>query len=82
MRRTSRALHWTLSGFVVPDVMLPHNGCCEIWYLKEVFPEMPLIGSFEFFIAGQVPVLALDVVDQYRLIPAQQRGDDHADTFA
>ena len=36
------------SGFV-PDVMLGHNGWGELWYLKEVFPNTPLIGYFEFF---------------------------------
>ena len=36
------------SGFV-PDVMLGHNGWGEIWYLKDVFPDAPLIGYFEFF---------------------------------
>ena len=36
------------SGFV-PDVMLAHNGWGELWYLKEVFPDTPLIGYFEFF---------------------------------
>jgi len=36
------------SGFV-PDVMLAHNGWGELWYLKEVFPDVPLIGYFEFF---------------------------------
>ena len=36
------------AGFV-PDVMLGHNGWGEIWYLKDVFPETPLIGYFEFF---------------------------------
>ena len=36
------------SGFV-PDVMLGHNGWGELWYLKEVFPDTPLIGYFEFF---------------------------------
>jgi len=36
------------SGFV-PDVMLAHNGWGELWYLKEVFPNTPLIGYFEFF---------------------------------
>jgi glycosyltransferase involved in cell wall biosynthesis len=35
-------------GFV-PDVMLGHNGWGEIWYLKDVFPQTPLIGYFEFF---------------------------------
>jgi glycosyltransferase involved in cell wall biosynthesis len=36
------------SGFV-PDVMLGHNGWGEIWYLKDIFPNTPLIGYFEFF---------------------------------
>jgi len=36
------------SGFT-PDVMLGHNGWGEIWYLKDVFPQVPLIGYFEFF---------------------------------
>lgn len=36
------------SGFV-PDIMLGHNGWGEIWYLKDVFPNSPLIGYFEFF---------------------------------
>ncbi|MDR1276832.1 MAG: glycosyltransferase family 4 protein [Candidatus Accumulibacter sp.] len=36
------------SGFV-PDLMLGHNGWGEIWYLKDIFPDTPLIGYFEFF---------------------------------
>lgn len=36
------------SGFV-PDVILAQNGWGELWYLKEVFPQTPLIGYFEFF---------------------------------
>ncbi|MFZ6654760.1 glycosyltransferase family 4 protein [Undibacterium sp. TJN19] len=42
------ALSLKESGFV-PDVMLAHNGWGELWYLKEVFPDTPLIGYFEFF---------------------------------
>ena len=42
------ALDLRKSGFV-PDVMLGHNGWGEIWYLKDVFPNTPLIGYFEFF---------------------------------
>jgi glycosyltransferase involved in cell wall biosynthesis len=34
-------------GFV-PDVMLGHNGWGEIWYLKDIYPKVPLIGYFEF----------------------------------
>lgn len=36
-------------GGFVPDVMLGHNGWGEIWYLKDVFPNTPLLGYFEFF---------------------------------
>lgn len=42
------ALKLKESGFV-PDVMLGHNGWGEIWYLKDVFPDSPLIGYFEFY---------------------------------
>lgn len=36
------------TGFV-PDVVLGHNGWGEIWYLKDIYPKVPLIGYFEFF---------------------------------
>lgn len=42
------ALSLKNSGFV-PDVMLGHNGWGEIWYLKDIYPKIPLIGYFEFF---------------------------------
>jgi glycosyltransferase involved in cell wall biosynthesis len=42
------ALGLKQSGFT-PDVMAGHNGWGEIWYLKDVFPNVPLIGYFEFF---------------------------------
>ena len=42
------ALDLKKSGFV-PDVMVGHNGWGEIWYVKDVFPQTPLIGYFEFF---------------------------------
>ena len=42
------ALDLKASGFV-PDVMLAHNGWGELWYLKDVFPQSPLIGYLEFF---------------------------------
>ena len=43
-----QALSLKKAGFV-PDIMLGHNGWGEIWYLKEAFPNTPLIGYFEFF---------------------------------
>jgi glycosyltransferase involved in cell wall biosynthesis len=42
------ALDLKQSGFV-PDVMIGHNGWGEIWYLKDVFPQTPLLGYFEFY---------------------------------
>ena len=36
------------AGFV-PDIMLGHNGWGETWYLKDVYPQVPLIAYFEFF---------------------------------
>jgi len=42
------ALDLKQSGFT-PDVMLGHNGWGEIFYLKEVYPTVPLLGYFEFF---------------------------------
>lgn len=42
------ALELKQTGFI-PDVMVGHNGWGEIWYLKDVFPDVPLIGYFEFF---------------------------------
>jgi len=42
------ALGLKKNGFI-PDVMIGHNGWGEIWYLKDVFPQTPLLGYFEFF---------------------------------
>ncbi len=42
------AMSLSESGFV-PDVMLAHNGWGEPWYLKDVYPDVPLVGYFEFF---------------------------------
>lgn len=42
------ALSLKQAGFT-PDVMLGHNGWGEIWYLKDIYPNSPLIGYFEFF---------------------------------
>jgi len=42
------ALQLRDSGFT-PDVMVGHNGWGEIWFLKDVFPRVPLLGYFEFF---------------------------------
>lgn len=42
------ALGLKKSGFT-PDLMIGHNGWGEIWYLKDIFPNTPLLGYFEFY---------------------------------
>jgi glycosyltransferase involved in cell wall biosynthesis len=42
------ALKLKESGFK-PDLMVGHNGWGEIWYLKDVYHDVPLLGYFEFF---------------------------------
>ena len=50
------------SGFI-PDVMLGHNGWGEIWYLKDIYPEVPLVGYFEFFYRMQGADVGFDPND-------------------
>jgi glycosyltransferase involved in cell wall biosynthesis len=50
------------SGFV-PDVMLGHNGWGEIWYLRDIFPNTPLVGYFEFFYRLQGADVGFDPAD-------------------
>lgn len=50
------------SGFV-PDVMLGHNGWGEIWYLRDIFPNTPLVGYFEFFYRLQGADVGFDPSD-------------------
>ncbi|HWW04221.1 glycosyltransferase family 4 protein [Collimonas sp.] len=57
------ALDLKASGFV-PDVMLGHNGWGEIWYLKDVFPNTPLLGYFEFFYRSQGADVGFDPKEQ------------------
>ena len=35
-------------GFV-PDIVIGHNGWGEILYVKDIWPQVPLVGYFEFF---------------------------------
>jgi glycosyltransferase involved in cell wall biosynthesis len=56
------ALDLRKAGFT-PDVMLGHNGWGEIWYLKDIFPEAPLIGYFEFFYRMQGADVGFDPAD-------------------
>jgi glycosyltransferase involved in cell wall biosynthesis len=56
------ALDLRKGGFI-PDVMLGHNGWGEIWYLKDIFPEAPLVGYFEFFYRMQGADVGFDPAD-------------------
>lgn len=56
------ALELRSAGFT-PDVMLGHNGWGEIWYLKDIFPEAPLVGYFEFFYRMQGADVGFDPKD-------------------
>lgn len=56
------ALDLRKAGFIL-DVMLGHNGRGEIWYLKDIFPEAPLIGYLEFFYRMQGADVGFDPAD-------------------
>lgn len=56
------ALDLKTDGFV-PDVMVGHNGWGEIWYLKDVFPQTPLLGYFEFFYRAQGADVGFDATE-------------------
>jgi glycosyltransferase involved in cell wall biosynthesis len=56
------ALELRNAGFT-PDVMLGHNGWGEIWYLKDIFPDAPLMGYFEFFYRMQGADVGFDPAD-------------------
>jgi glycosyltransferase involved in cell wall biosynthesis len=53
------ALKLRSAGFV-PDIMIGHNAWGEILYLKDVFPDVPLLGYFEFFRKPQGGCLDFD----------------------
>jgi glycosyltransferase involved in cell wall biosynthesis len=50
-------------GGFKPDVMLGHNGWGEIWYLKDIYPDVPLLGYFEFFYRLQGADVGFDPAD-------------------
>ena len=45
----ARLCQWLDSDRFVPDIVVGHNGWGEILYVKDVWPEVPLLGYFEFF---------------------------------
>jgi glycosyltransferase involved in cell wall biosynthesis len=56
------AMELRRSGFI-PDVILGHNGWGEIWYLRDIFPNTPLVGYFEFFYRLQGADVGFDPSD-------------------
>src|ERR1051326_7078004 len=46
-------------GFV-PDLMVGHNGWGETLYLKDVWPQVPLLGYFEFYYRAAGADVAFD----------------------
>lgn len=59
------ALDLRKAGFI-PDVMLGHNGWGEIWYLKDIFPEAPLIGYglfVDFFSPEQIADRVIEALE-------------------
>jgi glycosyltransferase involved in cell wall biosynthesis len=45
----ARLCEWLDRDGFVPDIVIGHNGWGEILYLKDVWPQVPLLGYFEFF---------------------------------
>jgi glycosyltransferase involved in cell wall biosynthesis len=45
----ARVCHWLDRDGYVPDIVIGHNGWGEILYVKDVWPQTPLLGYFEFF---------------------------------
>jgi glycosyltransferase involved in cell wall biosynthesis len=45
----ARLCEWLGRDGFVPDIVIGHNGWGEILYVKDVWPQIPLLGYFEFF---------------------------------
>jgi glycosyltransferase involved in cell wall biosynthesis len=45
----ARLCEWLNRDGFVPDIVIGHNGWGEILYVKDVWPQAPLLGYFEFF---------------------------------
>jgi glycosyltransferase involved in cell wall biosynthesis len=45
----ARLCQWLARDGFFPDVVIGHNGWGEILYVKDVWPQIPLVGYFEFF---------------------------------
>jgi glycosyltransferase involved in cell wall biosynthesis len=45
----ARLCEWLKRDGFIPDIVIGHNGWGEILYVKDVWPQTPLLGYFEFF---------------------------------
>jgi glycosyltransferase involved in cell wall biosynthesis len=45
----ARLCEWLKRDGFVPDVVIGHNGWGEILYVKDIWPQTPMLGYFEFF---------------------------------
>jgi len=45
----ARLCGWLARDGFVPDIVIGHNGWGEILYVKDLWPQTPLLGYFEFF---------------------------------
>ena len=45
----ARLCEWLARDGFSPDIVVGHNGWGEILYIKDVWPQIPLLGYFEFF---------------------------------
>jgi glycosyltransferase involved in cell wall biosynthesis len=45
----ARLCEWLARDGFVPDIVIGHNGWGEILYVKDLWPQIPLLGYFEFF---------------------------------
>src|ERR1700738_3994769 len=48
-RAVARVCQWLDRDGYVPDIVIGHNGWGEILFVKDVWPQVPLLGYFEFF---------------------------------
>jgi glycosyltransferase involved in cell wall biosynthesis len=45
----ARICQWLDRDGYVPDIVIGHNGWGEILFVKDIWPQVPLLGYFEFF---------------------------------
>jgi glycosyltransferase involved in cell wall biosynthesis len=45
----AKVCRWLDRDGYIPDIVIGHNGWGEILYVKDVWPQVPLLGYFEFF---------------------------------